>query len=230
MGQRPAQEWAGVEVVTITAHGSEYRIYNPGEGRIGSKLNMGTVYEAMMLEEVYDRGLSGAVFDVGAHIGNHTLWFSGICGLRTYAFEPYLDSLLQLWDNLKLNPQLEVEVFDWAAGAEHGMGRFTDRMWIEFDPSRTGDKLKLNRGEVAVHPIDEMLDVEDLVLVKVDVEGMEPDVLKGLVRHLARSKPLVYAETHTKTAQQRTAEVMEPLGYRVTGVLKMGSPQVRWEC
>lgn len=216
--------------MTITAGDRSYRINNPGEGRIGSKLNMGIPYEAMMLEEVHNRGLEGAAFDVGAHIGNHTLWFAGICGLRTYAFEPFPASLLQLWDNLKLNPQLEVEVFDWAAGAEHTRGRFTSGMWIEFDPTRNGDKLKLNRGEVAVHPIDDMLDVEDLALVKIDVEGMEPDVLKGLARHLERSRPLVYAETHTRTAQAKTAAVMEPLGYSVTGVLKMGSPQVRWEC
>ena len=60
--------------------------------------------------------MTGSVFDVGAHIGNHTLYFGAVCGLKVYAWEPHDGSLKQLHANLALNPQLEVEVFDWAAG------------------------------------------------------------------------------------------------------------------
>ena len=43
--------------MTLTYHGQSYRIHNPGEGRIGSKLSMGTAYELMLLEDVYELGL-----------------------------------------------------------------------------------------------------------------------------------------------------------------------------
>ena len=102
-------------------------------------------------------------------------------------------------------------------------------MWIEFDPSREGDKLKLDRGHIPVHRIDDMLDVEDLVVVKVDVEGMEAQVLAGTSRHLGRSHPIVYAETHTPEAHDETASVLEPLGYEMTRVLHLGSPMERWQ-
>lgn len=217
-----------MDVVTLKYHGQSYRINNPGEGRIGSKLNMGTAYELKLLEDVYSLGLTGSAFDVGAHIGNHTLYLAAVCGLKVYAWEPFPDSLAQLHDNLALN-DLDVGVYDWAAGATHTRGRFTKGMWLEFDPTRNGDKLTLDRGHVAVHPIDAMIDVPDVSVVKVDVEGMEPQVLQGLTRHIVRSRPVIYAETHTAEAQAATAAILEPLGYRLGKVLDLGSPQHRWD-
>ena len=217
-----------METVTLTYHGKSYRINNPGEGRIGSKLNMGTAYELMLLEDVYELGLTGSVFDVGAHIGNHTLFFGAVCGLKVYAWEPHDGSLEQLHDNLALNPQLQVEVFDWAAGDRETRGRLSRGMWMEFDPTREGAKLKLERGEIPVHRIDDRVDVPDLSVVKVDVEGMEPLVLAGLVRHIERSRPVIYCETHTDRAEEQTRAVLEPFGYRLNKVLRMGSPQHRW--
>lgn len=217
-----------MDIVTLTYHGQSYRINNPGEGRIGSKLNMGTAYELKLLEDAYELGLKGSVFDVGAHIGNHTLYFGAVCGLKVYAWEPYPDSLKQLYDNLALN-DLDVEVFDWAAGAQESRGKFTRGMWLEFDPSRQGDKLKLERGEVPVHRIDDMIDIPDLALVKIDVEGMEPDVLMGMTRHIQRSRPVIYCETHNMKAQNRIESILGPFGYKLRRVINMGSPQHRWD-
>jgi len=215
-----------MDVVTISDFGKSYQIYNPVEGRIGSKLNMGIPYEHALLRDVYSLNRTGSIFDIGAHIGNHTLYFAAICGLKVYAWEPYPESLKMLYDNLALN-DLDVTVFDWAAGAAEGRGRFTKRMWIEFDPSRDGDKLKLARGEVAVHAIDEMIHVDDLAVVKIDVEGMEPDVLRGMLRHL-KQKPVIYAETHTNTAMRITKKILHPLGYKLETVIRMGSPMAKW--
>jgi FkbM family methyltransferase len=225
MEQRSA---ARIETVTITQYGKSYQINNPGEGRVGSKLSMGTPYEQKLLVDIYQHDLTGSAFDIGAHIGNHTLYLAAVCGLKVYAWEPYPDSLKQLEANVALN-DFDVEVFDWAAGDEVGKGRFTPGMWIEFDPSRQGAKLQLQRGEVPVYPIDDMLDVADLAVVKVDVEGMESRVLAGMVRHLARSHPLVYAETHDVAAYESIRAVLEPIGYKMTRGIHMGSPQHRWE-
>jgi FkbM family methyltransferase len=218
-----------METVRIEAYDRAYLINNPGAGRVGSKLEHGEPYERRLLVDIYQQQRTGSAFDVGAHIGNHSLYLAAICGLRVYAFEPHPASLEQLRANVALNPDLEIEVLPWAAGDRHTVGRLTRAMWLEFDPTRNGASLKLDRGEVEVHPIDDMLEVSDLSVVKVDVEGMEPDVLRGLVRHLSRSRPVVYAETHTNAAYRATADVLEPLGYQRTRVLHLGSPQHRWE-
>lgn len=189
---------------------------------------MGTAYELMLLEDVYHQGLTGSAFDVGAHIGNHTLFLAAVCGFKVYAWEPHEGSLKQLYANLALN-DVEVDVFEWAAGNRDTRGRLSKGMWMEFDPTREGATMKLERGEIPVHRIDDRLTVTDLAVVKIDVEGMEPDVLEGMTAHLAACRPVVYCETHTRLAQERIRRVLEPLGYRLGKVLRMGSPQHRWD-
>lgn len=205
-----------------------YRIGDPG-GRIGFTLARGRPYEWRLLYQIRSLGLSGSAFDVGAHVGNHSLWMAAECGLKVHAFEPHWPSLDQLFDNLSLNPELDVTVHTWAAGDRETRGRLTSGMWVEFDPSRDGAALKTGRGHIPVHRIDDVLDVPDLVVVKIDVEGMEAMVLSGMVRHIADNRPVIYCETHDQEAQDKIAAVLEPLGYTLGQVIQMGSPQHRWD-
>jgi FkbM family methyltransferase len=217
------------DVVTIKAFGNRYRIINPGPGRVGTKLAHGEPYERKLLVDCYQQGLSGTAFDVGAHIGNHSLYLGAICGFKVHAWEPHDESRRMLQENLALNPHIDVTVHDWAAGAEHNRGRFTRGMWLEFDPTREGDKLTLERGHVQVHRIDDHLDVPDLAVVKIDVEGMEADVISGAAGHIERSLPVIYSETHTDESHASVATILEPLGYEMTRAIHMGSTMERWQ-
>lgn len=217
-----------METVEIAAFGKTYLINNPGAGRVGSKLAHGEPYEKKMLVDIYQEGFTGVAFDVGAHIGNHALWLARICGLEVYAWEPHKASLDQLTDNLALNPGLPIRVFAWAAGDRNTVGRFTSGMWLEFDPDRDGSKLKLERGDIQVHPIDEWVTVDDLSVVKIDVEGMEAQVLRGMVDLLKANRPVIYAETHTKQMGRDLLSVLSPLGYVFEKQIDMGSPMTKW--
>ena len=221
---------AVADIVTIRAFDRQYRIVNPGPGRVGSKLAHGEPYERKLLQDIYQRHLSGTAFDVGAHIGNHSLYLAAVCGLKVHAWEPYDASREMLEANLALNPDLDVTVHEWAAGAEDTRGRFTRGMWLEFDPTRDGDSLKLDRGGVPVHRIDDHVAVDDLAVIKVDVEGMEAAVLQGAVGHIERCTPIIYSETHTPESHASVAAVLEPFGYRMTKAIRMGSVMEKWEC
>lgn len=205
------------DVLTIEAQDRTYRIVDPG-GRVGSKLVNGEPYERRLLADVHRRGLSGSAFDVGAHVGNHSLYLAAVCGLKVYAFEPHPVTYGMLVENLNLNPSLDITPLHVAAGDRSGRARFASRM-----------QLKLERGHVPVQRIDDLVNVDDLSVVKVDVEGMEPEALAGMSAHLVRCRPVVYVETHTKTADLRTGEVLEPLGFRRTGTISMGSVMRVWE-
>jgi FkbM family methyltransferase len=217
------------DVVEIAAFDRSYRIVNPGAGRVGSKLANGEPYERKLLVDCHQQGFTGTAFDVGAHIGNHTLYLAAICGLKVHAWEPFDGSRADLEANLALNPGLEVTVHAWAAGARPDRGRFTKGMWLEFDPTRDGDKLTLERGGIEVERIDDHLDVPDLSVIKIDVEGMEADVVAGALGHIERSRPTIYTETHTRTSHNSVAAHLEPLGYRVTRTIRMGSAMERWQ-
>lgn len=207
------------EVDTIEAHGKRYTILNPG-GRIGSKTSTGVPYEVKLLEHIHSMGLSGSVFDVGAHIGNHALWLARVCGLNVHAFEAHPTAFDALVANVKRNRLgSKITCHRVAAGDRKTVAQFRSQM-----------TLKLDRGDIPVDRIDDMVDVSDLALVKVDVEGMEPHALRGMTAHLQRSRPVIFTEVHTPQAHNRIAEVLEPLGYRQTGVVSMGSVMEEWQC
>jgi FkbM family methyltransferase len=216
------------DVVTIGAFDRNYQIINPGAGRVGSKLANGEPYERKLLVDIAQQKLTGTAFDVGAHIGNHSLYLAAICGLSVHAWEPYDDSRAQLDANLALNPDLDVTVHAWAAGARVDRGRFTRGMWLEFDPTRDGATMKLDRGGIEVDRIDDRLDVPDLAVIKIDVEGMEADVIAGAIGHIERSRPLIYSETHTPDSHASVADLLGPLGYRMDRAIRMGSVMERW--
>jgi FkbM family methyltransferase len=208
-----------------------YRIHCPNGGRVGSKLALGEPYEAGLLDDIRLHHHQGTAFDIGAHIGNHTLFLAAECGLKVHAWEPHDQSREALEANVALNPGLDVTVHPWAAGAQDDRGRLTSGMWVEFDPNRDGATMTLGRGHVQVHRIDDHLDIHDLSVVKVDVEGMEADALAGMAGHLERCRPSVYAETHRRTDHDRIAAVLEPLGYAVTrtSFRRQASPMERWD-
>lgn len=205
-------------VVDLRRHGCRWRIYNSG-GRVGHAIEQGRPYEHQLLDEIAERRLTGTAFDVGASVGNHTVFLAAVCGLHVVAFEPDPRVHTMLLDNLALNPGLSVSTYRVAAGNRTGLGRLTSLHRVEDDPA----------GTVTVSRIDDLLTVGDLSLVKVDVEGHEADVLAGMDGHLRRCHPIVYAEAHNRTAGLRIAEVLLPLGYLHTGTLHMGSPMMRWE-
>ena len=207
------------EVDTVEAHGKRYTIVNPG-GRIGSKISNGVPYEAKLLNRIHALGLSGSAFDIGAHIGNHSLWLARMCGLTVHAFEPHPQAFDALVANVKRNRlSRKITCHQVAAGDRLAVAQFRSSM-----------TLKLDRGDVPVDRIDDMVDVPDLVLVKVDVEGMEPHALRGMSRHLDRSHPLIFAEVHTPIAHDLLAEVLEPFGYQHTDTVRMGSKMEEWSC
>lgn len=204
-----------------------YRMHDTG-GRIGQWLAKGAPYEHRLLYQIRDTIPPGVAFDVGAHIGNHSL-FLAANGFDVHAWEPYGYSRSLLHRNLLLNPHLSVKVHPWAAGDRDTVGRFTRGMWLEFDPTRDGATLKVDRGDVPVHRIDDRVAVDSLAVVKVDVEGMEPHVLRGMRQTLRLHRPVVYCETHTKDKEDEIRSVLEPLGYTLTEKLRQGSPMHRWD-
>jgi FkbM family methyltransferase len=188
-----------VGVLTIGAHGHEYRIEDPG-GLIGAPLRAGVPYEARVLEHIKRKGFDGTAVDVGAHVGNHALWLAVVCGLEVHAFEPRPDVCRQLRANVELN-QAAVSVHELALGGKQGTAQ------------HVGKGQLAPEGPIAVMPLDSFA-LPDVSLVKIDVEGMEAEVLDGARETIARWRPLLYVEARDAQAHRRIATVLEPLSYR----------------
>ena len=147
------------------------------------------------LAPVLDAALSpGASFaDVGANLGLYTLWAARRVGAtgRVHAFEPVPDVRACLARNVALNGFGNVRIVGAGVGARPG------RTVLYRLPGASGVTSRYAVGkqhgvEVDVTTLDaEFADAAAPQLVKVDVEGMEVEVLRGAARLLGGSQPPV---------------------------------------
>jgi len=129
--------------------------------------------------------------DVGAHVGYYTLLASRLVGQRghVYAIEPASTTFAELRRNLELNGVSNVTALNVAAGAADGRGILYDGppgnagQASMQEPVNMSDDLPARSSEVEVLRVVSVVPPEHHLrvrLVKIDVEGFEFDVLRGL--------------------------------------------------
>lgn len=189
-------------------------------GKVGQCAERGEPYEAKLLADIAALDATGIAVDVGAHIGNHSLWLAAH-GFEVLAFEPDPDSFQQLESNIALNPDLIVHAYPVALGNRATHGKFVAPGTIQVD-----------RGDTEVVTFDaymaDLLGPDRVSVVKVDVEGMEHLVLIGMLRMLKAHRPVVYAEAHSRIAERQQLMVLGGLGYEKVRDIQMGSRMVKW--
>lgn len=151
------------------------------------------VWEPNLTAWLRTRPLLGRTFvDVGANVGYFTMLGSRLVGGhgRVVAVEPLPTTFAQLQENLRRNGLGNVRAVEVAATAER---RTVDLFGGEAHNSGTtstlaGEGLR-SLGSVPGVPLSELLaddEVETARVVKIDVEGGEPDALRGLLAALDR--------------------------------------------
>lgn len=146
--------------------------------------------------------------DVGAHVGYYTLLASRLVGPRghVYAIEPASTTYAELRRNLELNEVSNVTALNLAAGAADGRGILYDAppgnagQASMQQPVNISDDLPARSSEVEVMRVVSVVAPEHhsrVRVVKIDVEGFEFDVLRGLEPLLdAGARPVVLMELH----------------------------------
>lgn len=144
----------------------------------------------------------GDVFvDVGANIGSYTTLASAVCGARTIAIEPDPQTLGALKKNVAINKVGDlVTVAECAVGATKGV--------VQFTIGRDTTNRVASRGygptrEVQVLPLDDIVGDAQPTLLKLDVEGYEPQVFAGAQRTLKKPS-LIAIVTETEDVQIRS--------------------------
>ena len=168
-------------------------------------------YELEMLEDMRSRTAPGdLVLDVGANIGNHTLYLAAVAGCRVMAFEPNPALCDALRSSLSLNPALpEVTVHACGLGRDVGSAAFTDGRTDNLGARR----LKPGIGTIPLQTLDAMAPPTPVRVIKIDVEGMELDVLAGAARTIRRDRPLLYVECITERDFREVSRVLDGHDY-----------------
>jgi FkbM family methyltransferase len=202
-------------VVTITRRGRRalFALLDPAE-YIQSHHAAGRFYEEDLLAALCDQLRPGdLVVDVGANIGNHTIFFAAICECRVLAIEPDPDNFAHLEQNVQLN-HLGSRVTLIRGAASDSVGA----------SARIVSRTPGNSGAVSVALTDEdtgipsvRLDDLDMPdppkLVKVDTEGMDLVVLEGGSRLLAAHGPVVVVEAGTVDEYDAVAGFLGQFSY-----------------
>jgi FkbM family methyltransferase len=189
-------------------------------------------YSEPELAPILDAALSsaGCFADLGANVGVYSLWAAQRVGVqgRVVAFEPIPETRARLERNIALNGFAQIRVVPRAVGAEPGSAT------LHVVPGASG----LTSRDRAVGGDEIAVEVTTLDayfagaappdLIKIDVEGMELEVLRGARSLLAGDAPplVVFEAHHVDTVGSSYAGILDFLaetgGYEVWSLSPRG--------
>lgn len=142
-------------------------------------------YQGAQRTKAYDYCKNFRVaIDVGAHVGIFSRAFAERFE-KVHAFEPWGGN----WHCLGMNVPDNVHIHRMALGADCDYKRISLN-----EPHNTGAAFVGKKGtHVEIYPLD-IKQWDDIDLIKIDVQGMEHEVLKGAAGTIERCKPVLLIE------------------------------------
>lgn len=172
---------------------------------------LGKPYELQMLQDIVSRLNSESVFlDVGANIGNHSIYVSLSTQCEVVAFEP--DKILcdAINTNIEINNIQNITVENCAIGSEN---TYCELVRNEDFPESVGaQQVIANVGQIPMKTIDSF-NFDKVTCMKIDVEGFEKEVLLGAKETIIKHKPDIYIEAWSLEFIEEILDILSPLGY-----------------
>ncbi|MDT8388527.1 MAG: FkbM family methyltransferase [Thiogranum sp.] len=189
--------------------------------KIGFSTLLKGVFERNELEYVQSILRPGDLaIDVGANIGIYTVAM-GLAvqeGGHVWAFEPLPDNVVRLKQNLLANRVEQVDVCEMALSDSDrpvnlylaGDSAYPSTVAVR-EGYADGKQLLVESGRLDKHWQDAGEPV--VRLIKIDVEGAEPKVLRGAEQCLRKCRPLLLLEANEAEDLEEIKSLLEPLGY-----------------
>jgi FkbM family methyltransferase len=174
-------------------------------------------YETAIFKEMVKPGMT--IVDIGAHIGYYTLLAAKQAGPhgKVYAFEPEPKNFALLSKNITANNANTIKTFNTALSDQSG----TRELFIEkYNKGHHSFAKNVNTVEtirVTTTTLDETMKNNgspEINILKIDVEGAEPIVLRGMRETIKRSPKMtifteVYPRSMTKLGESAEAYLNE---------------------
>ena len=164
----------------------------------------------------------GIFLDVGANVGNHSLFLS-MHMKQVHSFEPYSIAFKRLEKNVSINKIENICLHNIGLGHKDEIASIytpetgnlgTASLNKDFRPGSSADEqIKIVRADTYL----EDNNIQNIKLIKVDVEGFEIAVLEGMHESLNRNRPIVVFEmsrqTREKIREQQQMKSLFPKHY-----------------
>ncbi|MET0229465.1 MAG: FkbM family methyltransferase [Rhodanobacteraceae bacterium] len=210
-----------------------YRVQaRASDAHIGANVIAGLAHDANVGAALRARLRPGATFvDIGANIGVFTGLGASLVGPegRVIAVEPIARNIELIERMCRSNGFANVRVIRAAASDHAGSIALRTEATTSnaTTPAAAGVRLRAENGttlEVRAVVLDDALaDLDRLDVVKIDVAGMEPRVLRGLSRTLARFRPALITEFHPWAIERASGEAPIEVLRRLLAIYGAGS-------
>jgi FkbM family methyltransferase len=167
--------------------------------------------ELEFLAERLPRGLR--IVDVGANTGNHTLFFATVMAAeKVMPIEPHPRAVAAIRATVEANALANVDLSCLGRAVGAGEGRLKAVNSASAGLGAT-HYLADPGGPVSLSPLDDLV-AGAVDFIKIDVEGMEMEVLAGARSTIAKYRPFIFIEV-LDTAIESFMAWLDKAGYRV---------------
>jgi FkbM family methyltransferase len=217
------------EDLVVNTGGLNLKIFAPRHNRVAASIYTKGVWEPEVTGALRALIKPGdTVFDIGGDAGYYTVIFAKLVGSggKVVVFEPIPKAQERIMENVALNDFHNVEMVDLALGSKPG----------SFVLERPFQDSRINLNKAEPGPEDILVKVirfDDLAkarvlpradLIKIDVEGAELEILRGMESYVAAHHPTFVIELHPELLPQFGASVddviqwLKERGYSLTAL------------
>ena len=177
--------------------------------------------ESLFFSQIIRAG--DCVVEVGANIGAHTVSLARQVGSQGHviAIEPQPPIFRIMCANLALNSVTNVTTVQCGCGEKESVFYVPEIDYAPVGVTNFGGvslapELGTGRGaEVRVRSLDDVVGTRRVDVLKIDVEGMEEDIIKGAENLLRDSRPLLYVENDRVEKSRSLILQLQALDYRL---------------
>lgn len=162
--------------------------------------------------------------DVGAYTGLYSIYAAKL-GFHVEVFEPNVNVFKRLVENVDYNYEMGE---GWSGVIRYNRCALSDELgeaYFNHNPNvrltsggsiTTDVPRNIQRYRVELRKYDGDFPLPDIV--KIDVEGHEMNVLRGMEQSLMRAKPWIIVEANTQDQQRQVSDYLESLGFDFIGL------------
>lgn len=194
---------------------------------ISRELTLSGVHEPIATRLLNQQIKSGMrVIEIGANIGYYALQEARLVGEggEIIAIEPAPDNIVLLRKNIEANGIHNIRIYEGAIGNKNGTIELylpPESNWSSIIPDKYAEHPCIN---VTIWKLDSLLaDIEQVDVIRMDIEGYEIEAIKGMLGILQKYKPRLIIEIHPQiTGGEPIKQFLErlmQLGYETKYVI-----------